>query len=183
MEAIPSPAPAWGTAIFLHMACHDVMSYSSIVDAMSVCVSFCLFFSLRMMPSADMHYTTIGAVYTLLCVILAALKAVMSGEILTGDLKLHPMDLLLKMCPLALMQITIMCLLSGELTEIMARWSELVESSTFSVLLLSGALSFSLNWSSFMANKVTSPLTLCIAANVKQVRDGEQSEWVGVDVQ
>lgn len=69
----------------------------------------------------DMHYSFIGACYTGLCVLLAALKAVMSGEILTGDLKLHPMDLLSKMCPLALMQITVMCLLSGEVEEIMGR--------------------------------------------------------------
>mmetsp|Transcript_10402 Transcript_10402/g.15819 ORF Transcript_10402/g.15819 Transcript_10402/m.15819 type:complete len:329 (-) Transcript_10402:131-1117(-) len=117
----------------------------------------------------DMHYSAVGAFYTFLCVVLAALKAVMSGEILTGDLKLHPMDLLSKMCPLALMQITVMCMLSGELEEIVARWPELVASSAPLVVLLSGILAFSLNWSSFMANKVTSALTLCIAANVKQV--------------
>ena len=68
-----------------------------------------------------MHYSVIGAFYTVLCVVLAALKAVMSGEILTGDLKLHPMDLLSKMCPLALMQIFVMCVLSGEIYEISER--------------------------------------------------------------
>jgi len=117
----------------------------------------------------DMTFTAIGATYTLLCVVLAALKAVLSGELLTGDLKMHPIDLLLKMCPLALVEIGLVAVLSGEVTEIISRWDELVAGAAPQVVLLSGVLSFSLNVTSFIANKITSPLTLCIAANVKQV--------------
>lgn len=68
-----------------------------------------------------MTYTTLGAFYTFFCVVLAALKAVMSGEILSGEMKLHPMDLLLKMCPLALVQTGAMSILSGEFQEIVTR--------------------------------------------------------------
>jgi Triose-phosphate Transporter family len=136
----------------------------------------------------DMTFTNIGATYTMLCVLFAALKAILSGELLTGDLKLHPIDLLLKMCPLALVEIGIFAVLSGtsvtesltfspffimlftgEVYEIMSKWRALASSAAPQVVLLSGILSFSLNVTSFIANKITSPLTLCIAANVKQV--------------
>ena len=118
----------------------------------------------------DLSFTNIGAFYTMLCVVLAALKAIVGGELLTGDLKLHEIDLLSKVCPLALLQIGVISVLTGEVSEIYARWDELSSGPAPQVVLLSGLLSFSLNVSNFIANKVTSPLTLCIAANVKQVR-------------
>jgi drug/metabolite transporter (DMT)-like permease len=52
----------------------------------------------------DMTYTTIGFMYTLSCVILAALKAIVAGEMLTGSLKLNPVDLLGHLAPLAMLQ-------------------------------------------------------------------------------
>jgi len=118
----------------------------------------------------DMSFSTIGVIYTGACVVLAALKAVVGGELLTGDLKLHEMDLLSKMCPIALILIGTVSVMSGEVSAIMGRWEELAISSAPQVVLLTGVLSFSLNVSSFIANKVTSPLTLCISANVKQVQ-------------
>ena len=60
-------------------------------------------------------------------------------------------------------------LFTGEVYEIMSKWQALASSAAPQVVLLSGILSFSLNVTSFIANKITSPLTLCIAANVKQV--------------
>lgn len=75
------------------------------------------------------------------------------------------------MCPWAFLEISLLAIMTGEASEIYARWDEIVYNSNAPmVLLLSGALSFLLNVSSFIANKVTSALTLCIAANVKQVR-------------
>ena len=103
------------------------------------------------------------------CVVLAALKALVGGELLSGDLKLHEMDLLAKMCPLAMLEIGFLAIASGEVSEIISKWDTIMTSSAPLVLLFSGVLSYFLNVSSFIANKITSPLTLCIAANVKQV--------------
>jgi len=117
----------------------------------------------------EMTATAVGSAYTLLCILLAALKGVLGGELLSGDLKLHEMDLLSKMCPLALLQIGLASILTGEVSAIIGRWDDIMSSSAPQVVMLSGVLSFTLNVSSLIANKVTSPLTLAIAANIKQV--------------
>jgi len=110
--------------------------------------------------------------YTMLCVVFGATKAVVSKEMMTGDLKLHPVSLLSQVAPYALVQCMFASLCTGEIKSIASRWSSefdpFVNPYPLSVVLISGLLSFSLNICSLQANKLTGPLTLCIAGNVKQ---------------
>ena len=67
-------------------------------------------------------FDVIGSFYTFHSLGLMALKAVVGGELLTGDLKLHEIDLLSKICPLALVQCLVVSIATREVAEIMGRW-------------------------------------------------------------
>ena len=125
----------------------------------------------------DILCTKIGFNYACLASLLAALKVVASNEVLTGNLKLHPIELLSHMAPLAMMQCLFLSCITGETASIASRWS--TEFNPFNnnnnsphplfITLISGVFSFLLKMRSLTTNKLTSLLTMHIVANIKQV--------------
>jgi len=105
----------------------------------------------------EMHFTALGFAMTMFCVLLAATKVVLSNVVLTGPLKLDPFDLLLKMCPLAAVEILLLAAVMGELHDVAAAWDAIAASQAIPVVVLSGVASFTLNITSFFANKVRKP--------------------------
>ncbi|KAK9898335.1 TPT-domain-containing protein [Cystobasidium minutum MCA 4210] len=119
----------------------------------------------------DYSGTPWGVCLTLFGAWLASVKGIATNRILVGRLKFHPLDLLLRMSPLAFAQCLAFSYASGEMGEIYNRTfitGTLTKTQWFS-LGINGALAFGLNLVSFTANKKTGALTMSVAANVKQV--------------
>ncbi|KIO20495.1 hypothetical protein M407DRAFT_81495 [Tulasnella calospora MUT 4182] len=116
----------------------------------------------------DYSFTAWGFILTLFGTFLAALKT----TVVSTSIKLNPLDLLMRMSPLAFVQCVFYAWLSGELERAAVHkgpglegWSR--KSAT--VLLLNGIIAFLLNIVSLTANQKNGPLTMTVAANVKQV--------------
>lgn len=110
-----------------------------------------------------------GFVLTLIGTFLAALKTIVTNVIQVGRLKLHPLDLLLRMSPLAFIQCVLYAWATGELDRVRIHSATNMTSSNAIALWINGLIAFGLNVVSFTANKKTSALTMTVAANVKQV--------------
>ncbi|KAJ3167149.1 UAA transporter [Geranomyces variabilis] len=157
--------------------------------------------------TADYNYTLLGLLLTLLGTVLAAVKTIVTHIVQVGDLRLHPLDLLLRMSPLACVQTVLWAVATGEAREVaawamaMSGYNDVASGGedammaaagaggaagmtisgrptggsnhsgwvTALALLVNGALAFGLNVASFVANRRTSALTMCVAGNVKQV--------------
>ncbi|KAI8380909.1 uncharacterized protein BYT42DRAFT_593013 [Radiomyces spectabilis] len=111
----------------------------------------------------DYSYTAIGFFLTVLGTVLAALKTVVTNRVQVGRLKLHPLDLLLRMSPLAFIQTLIYSYLTGEMAAVSTYVQTQFSFSLFFALLINGVLAFGLNVVSFTANKKTSALTMTVA--------------------
>ncbi|GAA94562.1 uncharacterized protein L969DRAFT_73900 [Mixia osmundae IAM 14324] len=117
----------------------------------------------------DYSFTAWGFILTLLGTVLAAMKTIVTNLILVGRLKLHPLDLLLRMSPLAFVQCVFFSYWTGELARVREYGATQMDTGRAVALLINGVIAFGLNVVSFTANKKTSALTMTVAANVKQV--------------
>lgn len=141
----------------------------------------------------DYYFTTWGLILTLFGTLLAAMKTIATNAILVGRLKLDPLDLLLRMSPLAFVQCVIASWYTGELARVRQYGALELSRGQMVGLLVNGMIAFGLNVVSFtvssarrlkhfsvltptyerhathQANKKTSALTMTVAANVKQV--------------
>lgn len=132
--------------------------------------------------AGDCYFTIIGLVLTVFGTILAAVKGILTNRLQKSmSSPIHPLDLLLRMSPLACVQSLAYAFLLGEtaaLRTVISRlplWNRTI--LTFS-LAVNGALAFGLNYTSFAANKKTSPLTMTVAANVKQCLSIVLGIWI-----
>ena len=97
----------------------------------------------------DYYFTYWGLILTLIGAVLAALKTIMTNMILVGRLKLHPLDLLLRMSPLAFMQCIAASWYTGELERVREYGATQLTQSRLSGLIMNGAIAFALNVVSF----------------------------------
>lgn len=118
----------------------------------------------------DYYCTPLGFLLTLLGALSAAVKTVVTNRIQTGSRRLSALEILYRMGPLAFGQGIFYAYTSGELAGF--RRELLKGNLTMSASLLlfaNGLVALGLNVMSFTANKKTGPLTMTVAANVKQI--------------
>ncbi|KAL1408879.1 hypothetical protein Q8F55_005693 [Vanrija albida] len=120
----------------------------------------------------DYYFTAMGLILTLLGTLLAALKTVVTNLIQTGGggrLKLHPLDLLMRMSPLAFVQCVFYGWWTGELERVRRYGATQMTRTKAVALLINGIIACGLNIVSFTANKKAGALTMTVSANCKQV--------------
>ncbi|KAG0201595.1 UAA transporter [Mortierella sp. GBA30] len=139
---------------------YSMMTYLSLLP---------LLLGVYMATKGEYSYTAMGFFLTVLGTMLAAIKTVVTNRIQIGRLQLHPLDLLLRMSPLAFVQTVIFSWMNGELDDVVSFCKTEMSYKLVLGLLVNGIIAFFLNYVSFTANKKTSALTMTVAANVKQV--------------
>ncbi|KAM0753587.1 TPT-domain-containing protein, partial [Meredithblackwellia eburnea MCA 4105] len=117
----------------------------------------------------EYEYKPGGLVLTFLGAVLASVKGIVTNRVQVGRLKLHPLDVLYRMSPLALLQCLLWGYCAGELDKVQLYTTTEMASSKLVALCVNGCIAFGLNVVSFTANKKTGALTMTVAANVKQV--------------
>ena len=133
--------------------------------------------------AGDYYFTLPGLLLTVLGTLLAATKTILTNHLQNNLLThpLHPLDLLLRMSPIACLQSLLYAHLSGELPILythIATSSSRGSGRTVLKVVGNGVLAFVLNIVSFTANKAVGALTMTVAGNLKQCLTVVAGIWV-----
>ncbi|KAM3516209.1 hypothetical protein MY11210_000231 [Beauveria gryllotalpidicola] len=123
-----------------------------------------------MTTAGEMKFSDAGFLLTILGVIFAALKTIVTNRFMTGSLALPPVEFLFRMSPMAAAQALAFAFANGEVDgfrQALAN-SEMSSFATCASLLGNGCLAFLLNISSFNTNKLAGALTMTVCGNLKQ---------------
>eukprot|EP00834_Sanchytrium_tribonematis_P007670 NODE_732_length_4354_cov_0.742656.p2 type:complete len:316 gc:universal NODE_732_length_4354_cov_0.742656:3793-2846(-) len=114
----------------------------------------------------EINYSWFGLIIVWIGVILSALKGIVTNQVMVGPLKLHPLDAILKLTPLATLQCLIFASFNGEIIRLCQDPPTLF----LLLMLISNAfLAYLLNMASFTAMRKNGPLSCSVAGNVKQI--------------
>lgn len=123
-----------------------------------------------MVAYGELDFTAIGFALTLLGVVLAVIKTVVTNRLMTGSLALPALEILLRISPLAAFQSLVYAVVTGE----GAGFKKFVDDGQLTTgwviaLVTNSSIAFLLNISSFQTNKVTGALTISVCGNLKQI--------------
>ncbi|KAH0476326.1 MAG: uncharacterized protein KVP18_001456 [Porospora cf. gigantea A] len=121
--------------------------------------------------------TVAGFALVLMACAASSLKGIVSRKAQVSN-GLTAMDLLLYMCPLAVVQLTIFAAATGELQTMLNDQAIMNNSSLWIRLSLLGVTAFLVNVTSFKSVVLSSPLTMNVLANLKQVLTSLISIWI-----
>ena len=129
-----------------------------------------LVFGAGLATAGDYQASLLGMLLTILGVFLACIKTVATNRLMTGPLSLSPVELLLRLSPLAAIQCMAYAYLTGEL-HTLRRFSQLEGGFSFGftvAILINACMAFALNIVSFQTNKMVGALAVTVCGNVKQ---------------
>eukprot|EP00923_Selenidium_pygospionis_P049069 GHVN01084471.1.p1 GENE.GHVN01084471.1~~GHVN01084471.1.p1 ORF type:complete len:202 (-),score=17.75 GHVN01084471.1:173-778(-) len=117
---------------------------------------------------AEMEVSAFTLFITCLSCVFAALKGILTQKTQVGALGLPALDVLRVVCPFAAAELICLAWIFGEVREL-SHSSPPLDRNVLLHLFFLGCVAFALNFTSFRASALLTPLTINIAGNVKQV--------------
>jgi len=109
--------------LFSYFLLHERFSYGRQVSMIMVVIG------VMIACKGDIEFTLFGFWITAFAVFTASAKAVVSSLVLTGENKLHPIDLIHRMSFLSTYQSLIWAFLNGEISDMRLAWNNITNSA------------------------------------------------------